>query len=50
MVLGGRFGGSGVFEEVMEALCPFPITCPMYLFHLAVLELSPFIIDSYTSK
>ena len=29
----------------MEAQGPFPIPCPMHLFHLAVPELYPFIIN-----
>ena len=29
----------------MEDLSPFALQCPMYLFHVAVLELYPFIIN-----
>ena len=29
----------GALADGMGVLCPFPITCPMHLFHLAVSEL-----------
>lgn len=32
-------GESGVPEEDMEALGPFPMLCPMHLFHLPVPDL-----------
>ena len=41
-LLGGEHGGLG---EGMEALNPFPIPCPMHVFHLAVPKLYPFIIS-----
>ena len=40
-----RFRESGVLGEGMEALRPFPITCPKHLFHLAAPELYAFLIN-----
>lgn len=34
-----------MLRERMEVPCPFSIFCPVHLFHLAVLELDPFIIN-----
>lgn len=34
-----RFGESGELREAMEALLPFPHTCPVQLFHLVAPEL-----------
>ena len=42
--LGGEAGGTGVPEEVMEILLPFPRPCPQLPFHLAVPELYHFMI------
>lgn len=38
------------FREGMGALCPSPTPCPQHLFHLAVPELQPFIINQQSSK
>ena len=38
------------FGESMEAPCPFLVPCLLHLFHLAVPELSPFIINQRSSK
>lgn len=37
-----RFEESGRLKENMEAVCPLPISCPGYLFLLALPELHPF--------
>ena len=39
-----------LLEEVVEAPSPFPKSCPMSLFHLAVPELYPFIINGYSRR
>lgn len=44
-LLGWLFLESGVPGYGMGALYPFPIYCPMYLFHWAVPELYPFIVN-----
>ena len=41
----GIWGQSDALGKSVEALCPFPIPCPTYLFHLAVPELYPSIIN-----
>ena len=38
------------FRESMDTPCPFSIPCPKHLFHLAVPELYPFIINQWSSK
>ena len=42
-----EIGERGTPGEGMEALCPFPIPCPV---HLAVPEFCPFIINQWSSK
>ena len=44
-----RFGEIGVLRECGSSL-PFLIPCPTRLFHLAVPELYPFIINQWSSK
>lgn len=43
-LLNKRCGERDVPEEGTETLCPFPILCPMHLFHLALPEFYPLII------
>ena len=41
---GEVWGGEGTWRGV-DALCPLPMPCLVHLFHLAVPELHPFIIN-----
>ena len=46
-----QVGKSGMPREHMEALWLFPIPCcPVHLFHLAVAELYPLIINQHSNK
>ena len=45
-----KFQESGAFGKGMEALHPFPLPCPVHLFHLAVPELYPFMINWQSNK
>ena len=46
----GGLGRNRKLREGKEVLCSFPMPCPVHLFHLAVSELYPFILNPWSSE